>query len=492
MPINTAHPSYKNNIGKWKKCRDAYEGEEAIKNANEAYLPLLSSMSGVDDPKYVNYKNRALFYAATGRTVEGLVGMAMRKPMQVKLPTRYEGFEKNINGKGVSLENFTKELLGEVVLTARSGVFVDKGTEANGLPYPVIYPTEQILNWRLDDNGKLELIVLIEYEETIDPQDKFSVSVKEIYRELYLDPDTGFYNVSVWRENPALKDTFVETKLETPVVRGKAFETIPFIFLNPKGTDSTIQKPPLLDMINVNISHYRTSADIEHGRHFTALPTPYVFGIRQTENESGDKAPIMIGSETCLVSEEAGGSAGYMEFSGQGLGALERAMVEKAEYMVILGATILQMQKAAAETAETARLNKSGDSSTMVSIITTVESAMEQILTLMINWEAVTQEEAVSIDMNTDLLDSVMDPQTITALVGAWQGGAISQETLLHNFKEGELLPDDVTIEDELSKIEDEVPKSEGEPLDLSPEEKRKNLKIVKNEDESYDVTETG
>lgn len=490
MPINTPHPSYNNNIDKWKKGRDTYEGEEAVKAANDIYLPLLSSMSSVGDKKYLAYKGRAMFVAATTRTVEGLVGMALRKPLQVNLPSRFENYEEDITDTGVSLENFVKQVLGEVILTARCGVFVDKGEDASSRPYAVIYAAENIVNWRLDEDGNPTLIVLREFEEVQDPNDKYVTKVQEMYRELYIDEETGKYNVSEWKEDPNKKDAFIETKLDTPNIRGNAIDRIPFVFVNPKGTDAVIQKMPLLDMINVNLSHYRTSADLEHGRHFTALPTPYVFGV-DSKDEEGNAVPIQIGSETAIVSEDPGGSAGYMEFTGQGLAALERAMQEKMEYMAILGGTMLQNQKKAAEAAETARINKSGDSSTMVSIITATEDAMTQVLEHMIAYESLTAENTVELEINTDLLDSVIDPQTITALVSAWQSGAISHETLLHNLKQGEVLPDDVTIEEELQKIDDEVPESEGEALDLTPEEKRKNLKIVKNEDDSYDVTES-
>lgn len=491
MPINSTHPEYKQYIDRWQKCRDTYAGEEAVKAKNDTYLPMLSSMKSVKDEKYLSYKARAMFYSATSRTVEGLVGMAMRKPYKAEFPSQYEHLEEDFNNGGMTLENFIKLLLSEVCLTARAGLLVDYAA-IDKRPYTALYPAENITNWEYNEAGKLSLVVLREYEETKDPDDKYVTIVTEMYRELYLEGGDGFFNVSEWREDPNKKGMFVEKKLEQPGIREQGMPDIPFVFVNSKATDVTIQKPPLLDMINVNLSHYRTSADLEHGRHFTALPTPYIFGI-ETKDEEGNSQPIMIGSETCIVSEDPAGSAGYMEFTGQGLAALERAMTEKADYMVILGATLLQSQKKAAETAETARLNKSGDSSTMVSIITAVESGIQQAIDLMLMYESAT-ENAVTIEMNTDLLDSTIDPQTLTALLASWQAGGISHETYLYNVKQGELMADDVSVEDELGRIDDEIPNAEGEALNLdeeTPEEKRKNLKIVKNEtDGSYDVTE--
>ena len=42
----------------------------------------------------------------------------------------------------------------------------------------------------------------------------------------------------------------------------------------------------------------------------------------------------------------------------------------------------------------------------------------------------------------------------IAELVKALQVGAISQDTFLYNLKQGEILPEDTTIEDEKLKIE--------------------------------------
>jgi hypothetical protein len=51
----------------------------------------------------------------------------------------------------------------------------------------------------------------------------------------------------------------------------------------------------------------------------------------------------------------------------------------------------------------------------------------------------------------------------MSSLMGAWQSGGISHDTFLFNMKKGEILPPDITIEDEKGLIEIQV----GE-IDLS------------------------
>ena len=43
--------------------------------------------------------------------------------------------------------------------------------------------------------------------------------------------------------------------------------------------------------------------------------------------------------------------------------------------------------------------------------------------------------------LNTDFETAHLNGNDLTALVSAWQAGAISRDTLLHNLRQGEILP---------------------------------------------------
>ncbi|HEY2952260.1 MAG TPA: hypothetical protein VGK40_06750 [Verrucomicrobiae bacterium] len=66
--------------------------------------------------------------------------------------------------------------------------------------------------------------------------------------------------------------------------------------------------------------------------------------------------------------------------------------------------------------------------------------------------------EHISYELNTDFEASMMSATEIQALVGAWQSGAISRDTLLHNFRTGEILPPARTNDQELELIRKEPP----------------------------------
>jgi hypothetical protein len=202
----------------------------------------------------------------------------------------------------------------------------------------------------------------------------------------------------------------------------------------------------------VNLSHYRTSADYEHGAHFCGLPTVVVTGYRPDEKAS----PLYIGSAKAWVFSQPDASATYLEFTGQGLGALATLKAEKEAAMAALGARMLAPDKKEAEAAETAAIHRSGEVSVLATIAQTLARAMEQALTWVAEWNATAGD--VDFKLNTDYFPMPLASADITALVGAWQQGAISKETLFYNLKRGELIPEDTTLEDEEAAIGDEPP----------------------------------
>jgi hypothetical protein len=61
-----------------------------------------------------------------------------------------------------------------------------------------------------------------------------------------------------------------------------------------------------LDVIAVNLDHYRLDAAFKHGMHFTALPTAWVSGFDKEDS-------LRIGSSTAWTTETVGASAGFLE-----------------------------------------------------------------------------------------------------------------------------------------------------------------------------------
>lgn len=425
MGIESKHPRYKEKEVQWARCRDTYDGEDAVKGRRTEYLPKLSSQS---DSSYAAYMKRASFYNTVKRTVHGLAGAVMRiDPIIEDVP---EDWQKDITTTGMSINDFIYYMLAEQLLTGRQGVLVEHD---GSRPYLVGYPTEQMTNW-LDDRN-----VLMEQYREINPDDMYDSTYETQYRELLVEENV--YTVRIWRKS---KGKWVIYDEIIPSNRGRGLESIPFVPLSVDGFHMNPKSPPLLNLADMNLSHYRTSADLEHGRHFTALPTPYVTGV-DVDSE------LSIGAESAWVLPDAASKAGYLEFSGKGLAALDTAMEQKRSMMASLGAQLLEGQKNGVEATETVKLRQNSEASVLMRAVKTVEEGLNKSLAIMAEWSGTPE---MKVRLNTDFADSAIGSQEMVSLMGLWQSGAISHESLLYNMKRGEILPPDVSVEEERDRID--------------------------------------
>jgi len=436
MPIDSEHPEYSAYNDVWKKTEDFYEGEEKVKTEGQTYLPSLTDNQGLS--AYNAYKNRSLFYDATFRTVQGLTGLATWKPPVIKTPTAMEEL--------LDLEQI-KGSIRSVLKTGRQGLLVDRNDQGDD-PYIITYNAGSIINWREDGEG-LVMVILKEENYLPSKDDPYKLELTTTYRELLIEE--GKYVVNIWKQiNEKNESKWIIDETIVPKKLGAALDYIPFIFVGAEETGvSDICKPPLLGVVNANLFHYRLSADYAHGLHWTALPTPWVSGATNMDKVT----KLEIGSGSAWLLPEPSCRAGYLEFTGQGLEPISKALQETEKIMAALGARLLEKQRSGVEAAETARIRQSGEMSILGSLVTSIGLAYEIAGRYMADWMNL-KADAVAVEMNVDFIKDKMSPQMLTSLVQAYQAGGMSLDTFVYNMESGEMLSPDTTAEDEKDKLE--------------------------------------
>jgi len=464
MPVNNTHNQYTLAQEDWTKIRDAMAGDRRVKEYGKKYLPTLE---GQTEEGYAGYLSRASFYEASPRTVDGLSGAIFRKDPNIVIPEAWKPRLDRVSSGGDSLVMVMKETVDEVITTGRIGVLVDmaKSNQSKAAEsFLVQYKAEQIVNWRtLMINGmpQLSLVVLQEFQERTSPKDPFTTIQVERYRVLSLSHAEGeevpYYTVEVWEEakhkNGSTTFIIVEPPVQ-PTRRGERLEAIPFWFIAPQDLSPSVSRSPIMGLINLNFSHYRTTADLEHGAHFTAMPTPVIIGDLAGNAAKG--STLSIGSGVAWQIE-AGGDAKMLEYRGQGLGALENIQNEKEKRMAVLGARLLEEPSKNVEAAETHDLRHRGENSLLASISDTVSRAFTQIVSHMIWWEGGGEQEA-KVELNRDFVDKKMSMDEVIKMVQSWQSGGIGQETMYYNLQQGERLRDGMTYEEYLEDVKKNGP----------------------------------
>jgi hypothetical protein len=465
MPIQQPHAQHTAMAERWKRCRDVYAGEDAVHKARETYLPAPSAM---DHKEYEAYLARASFDNHLKPSVDGFLGLAFKESPAITLPEALAAHADDVTLDDTSLGDLAFRVFEELLVVSRAGILLDY-SEVRARPYWVTYRAEQVLNWRVGrvrDAVTLTLVVLQESVTEDDPKDPLTPKVVEQLRVLQLlsgavgeaSDAVWQYRVSVWRKND--KGEYAPIEERVPTRRGKPLDFIPFVIVGPGGLETDVAPPVLLDLVNLNLSHYRTNADYKHALHWTANPTPWVAGAPAQDTV------LKIGSSTAWVLE-AGGAAGMLEYKGQGVDPLKEALDRDAERMAALGARLLQSGPGKAETAEAVRMRYSGEHARLRTIVQSASLCFSALLRWHVWWatvlDTVTPEDA-SVTFTEEFFDRVLSPEDAKAYVLMWTAGAISRRTLYHSLERGKATRPGVTYEQELAEILAESPEVEPEP----------------------------
>ena len=456
MAVNAKHPEYSKNLIKWQLMRDALAGEVA----KEKYVPKLSDQEAEE---YSAYVGRAEFYNATARTQVALTGLLFAKPPKVELPEALKSIGENISLDDDTLEALAKNIADECLSIGRCGVLVDlpnvekadysklEAERLNLRAYATLYKAENIINWKttkINGSNVTSLVVLAEtYAEPT--QDEFVDKIKTRYR--VLDLHEGYYRQRVFSETKA--GNFEVVSEIYPTANGQKLEYLPFTFFNVNDLKTSVEKPPLLDLAKINISHFRNEVDLEHGTHFTALPTPYVTGYQgETEGK------LKIGSTAVWVINDPSAKVGFLEFSGAGLSTLENRIAVKEKRMSILGARLLLDEKKTAEATETLQMRKSGENAVLTNVASTISEGIVSFLKDIAFFENIAGENLIY-EINTDYNLTMIEPQLLAQIIAGIQSGDIPNEVLYDALLKGELMPKTIqSYEDYQAKLEQAAP----------------------------------
>lgn len=478
------HEEYELNLNRWTRCRDASEGQQTIHARGALYLPKLS---GASQAEYELYLRRALFFNATSRTVTGLVGTVMRKPTVIDYPESQVDQLDDIGFSDEGVRDMIARTIHQQLLVGRVGHLVDAAQDAGQgdvLPYVSEYQAESIWNWKEDViNGRRKTILVVLHETEVVAGGGtllYETKTRDRWRVLRLGNDPAivrgesravtdgtkivrtqqpdqladgfersdlrkpFYFQEIWvratdDKGNETEDMVLEEVIVPRKVGSRLWDEIPFTFTNAASTEPEVGKQPLIDLADVNLSHYMNSADLEWGIHFTALPTPWVAG--------GDpKQPVSMGSTTAWILPDPAAKVGMLEFTGSGLGLIRETMEHKERQMAVLGSRLMEDQKAGVEAAAAIKLRLSGDGAILTAISMAASETWRTLLGWVWDWTNSGDAE-ITVSVNSDFNPARLPPAEMATLMQALQANTIDFETWHYNLERGDMLPDGMTRE---------------------------------------------
>ena len=456
MSVSSLHPLYQKRMLQWHVIRDCVEGEDAIKNAGEVYLP---KNAGWVPEQYEAYKKRARWNNYTAQNLDGLHGLIFRRnPIVTEAEDglKNSGILSNIDRKGTSLYQFLSDTVYDLMQTSFGGYLVDMPTAPEGIttgqaeklgirPYVRYYPAESIINWGYQIINGVEQLAFVVLKEMVDTyvEDEFEHKPAVQYR--VLDARDGIYKQRLFQEAGLDKKTQKMQYFETliPVmINGEYLTEIPFVTLPSKEPE----KPMFYDLAMCNIGHYQKSADYENGVHLTTIPTGYVTGHdKWVDPETGEEESIHLGWDSFLIFKESEAKVGNLSFSGVGLVHSETALSQALSDMAVLGSRLLVTEKGTSESADSAKIHRAGENARLATFAKNVSDKFTQVLKIIAKWIGV--DTNLRVELCTDYDTLAFDPNAINALANLSEAGKLPLPALFKNLKDGEYLPADMTFD---------------------------------------------
>ena len=146
-----------------------------------------------------------------------------------------------------------------------------------------------------------------------------------------------------------------------------------------------------------------------------------------------------------------------------------------------MGLAAILGQKLGSETAQSKAIDRSQSDATMLYIAQQVQDLIDNSLRFHADYLGV---EAGSSYVNRDFLASRLDPQEINSVLQLYTANTISQESLLKMLAEGNVLPDEFDVEEEVEATQARLANPPFSVLiEMEPPEKKEEEETVQVEE---------
>jgi len=412
----------------WILIEDLLSGTYGMRKKHRRYLPQEPREL---DESYDNRLARSVCPPYYQRLERMLAGMLTRKPVRLDDTAdiiREQLFD--VDTLGNDLNVWTYETTRKMIRYGHIGVLVDAPSDGNGRPYWVAYTPREILGWRTEaQEGQQVLTQLRLLEQVTIPDGEYGEKTVEQIRVL----TPGEYKLHQRQDSGEFELVDEGTT---------SLSEIPFSVAYSGRVGYMESRPPLEDIAELNLKAYQIQSDLDNQLHISAVPMLAFYGFPSSAEEvsAGPGEAIAFPAE---------GRAEYIEPDGKSFDYQFRRLEQLAAQINELGLSAVLGQKLSAETAEAKRIDRSQGDSTMMVIAQNMQDMIDNCLQFHAQYLG-NEAAAGSCLVNRDFLGSRLEPQDMQSLLQLYTAGTITQETLLQNLADGEVLGDDFNVDEEL------------------------------------------
>jgi hypothetical protein len=443
MNLDSVHPLYTTFSDWWEEMADAIEGQSAIIDAGETYLPQPGGMKFLSDPTaaYAAYQARATYPEIVAPTVRGLSGVIHKEPVKFQLPKPLEPLIEKATVDGLTLESFARRLTRSVLSYGRLGAAVT--IDDAGSPVFADYAALSVINWTDDES----LVVLKEDGYEINENlDWLAVEQRLLIRK----SATG---VEATRYTKTVGDWIAQEPVLYNKTGGGAVDFLPFVFIDTNDLTPEPDEVPLLPLARLAAKMFRQDANYQQTLYLSANPQHVIVGMSPDD----EYRPKATGGGVIWYLPDPQMRAEILEFTGASAGAQRQAIQDTLASAIQAGARLFASQDEQQESGEARKIKYAAQTATLTGIALTVAAGLEKLLRMAAVIAGANPEEVV-VEIDTDFIDSKLAAQEIMAIIQAAASGIISDQTGYEQMQAGGRANPERTWEEEKELISQQGP----------------------------------
>ena len=431
--VTNRHPDYTQaRADEWDLCRDAYDGESAIKARGSTHLPVPSGFRAQSDngrAMFGAYMARAQFPDIFAPTVGAMVGIIHEGEIDIELPAALEYLRENANGADMTLTDMHRRVTRNLLVTGRQGALADAPV-SGGDPHLSLYSASSIINWDRD------FYVL---DESHNARDGFAW--REVRQFRVIEMRDGRCVQTIWRDGKP------EDEIEVRIAGGGYLDRLPFSIASAKDVGPRINTPPLIGVARAAVAIYQLSADYRHQLFMSGqetlvaingeVPTAVGAGVVHQMMGDGNLAPDLK----------------YVSPSCSGIEAHLRAIEHNREAAVQSGARLFEQSSQSQESGSARKMRFRSETANLQSIAQMSCAVMEFGLRCIAAMKGADEAEVI-VTPPRDLLDATMTPQDALALWQIVQQRGLSWQTYYDALRKGGLADPDRDADEEYALLD--------------------------------------
>lgn len=449
-------------------------GTRTMRAAGQAYLP---QEPGETVAAYKLRLDRTFLFPGFQRSLQAMVGMVFAAPLKMadKLPEDVDEWTKDIDLTGRSLDSFAREAFEIAMKKGLVHIHADfpRVENADGLtvaderamgnrPYLRIVDPSSVIWWWTEVEGGVERLKEVRILELVRERDG-AYGEKFIEQIRILRP--GEYEVHRKKGGDEKEETWIlveEGEVSYP-------DEIPWTTIYTGRTGPMQAEPPMLELANLNISHWQSSSDQRNILRIARVPFLFGAGVEAEDvsgspTGEGSPAKFSLGANRMITSENPEAKLGFVEHTGKAISAGRQDLEDlKAEMAAV--ALQLLVQRPGNETATARSIDKAEMDSSLKAWAIELGTGFSMALSQMLKWKNIDDDLEGAVTANYDFGLTAADRESLDALLKARAQGDISRETFWAELKRRAFLDEAFDPVIEVARLASEMP-APGNPDD--------------------------